>query len=70
MKDIVIELRGGVLVEVYASDLDTRVIVIDWDRAEERKDRERAGFKWSPCQPLCSLPDDTREEYVHAASAN
>ncbi|HUV03756.1 MAG TPA: hypothetical protein VMX94_01470 [Armatimonadota bacterium] len=34
MNDIVVEVRGGVVVEVYTNITDARVVIVDWDEAE------------------------------------
>ncbi len=62
MRDVVIELRGGVLVEVYTADLDIRITVIDWDRTNEG-DGSSAGFEWHP-SGLAQMPADTSLEYL------
>jgi hypothetical protein len=70
MSDVIVEIRGGVLIEIYGNDSNVRVIVIDWDKLQDGEVGGNAGFKWGPCQPLSSLPADTREQYQRAIEAN
>ena len=69
MNDIVVEVRGGVVVEVYANIEDARIILVDWDQAG---DTETAGPVSTvfPHAPLASLPQETRVQYERARSTS
>jgi len=64
MKDVVVEVRGGLIVEVYCDQSDVRIIVIDWDNIDDSPSR-LVGFCWEPREQLGLLPDDTRAQYEH-----
>jgi len=66
MKDIVIEIRGGVIVEIYCDDPKVRPVVINWDEAQSSNDTSCVGFLWASCPHLSELPDDTRAQFQHA----
>jgi hypothetical protein len=61
-REIVIEVRGGSVVEVYASTNDTRVVLIDWDDILDDGRRGVAGLSY-PCSSAELMPDDTRRAY-------
>lgn len=63
MKEIVVEVRGGLVVEIYGNDPDIRVILIDWDELESPEKCGTVGFTWDSCLPLASLPEDSRAQY-------
>ena len=66
MADVVIEVRGGVVTEVYCDHPDLRAIVIDWDKVGGRQCPEHAGFEWPRLVELAELPEDTLREYQFA----
>ena len=68
MTNIVVEIRGGVLVEVYCDDPNIRPVVINWDNAEPSHPSARTGFVWAFCPRLNQLPKDTRSEFELAAA--
>lgn len=58
MSDLVIEVRGGVVVEVYSKTPERHVTIIDWDDIET-KDTSR----WvvaRQCVPYTVMPHETR----------
>lgn len=61
MTDLVVEVRGGVVQEVYCDDPKIRVVLVGWDELEPR-----AGVAWGTCAPLRGLPDDTRAQFRQA----
>ncbi len=67
MKDLVIEVRGGVVQQVYCNNSNIRVVLVDWDDVEPPEPAERAGRIWGRCAKLRDLPDDTRAQFLQAA---
>lgn len=67
--DVVIEIRGGCLAEVYSAKPGLRVVLIDWDcrEAGELFD-DMAGGGYVDVATLDTMPADTRREYEHACS--
>jgi len=59
MVDIVIEVRGGVVVEVYSRNPGSRVLIIDWDDLEVNNARPCAGIQ--ACASYETMPEDTRQ---------
>ena len=59
MQTLIIEVRGGVVQEVYCNTESVRVIKIDWDAGESPGDAFIAGKMF--VQPMLALPDETRE---------
>lgn len=55
---IVIEMRGGVLVAVYAQDPAIKVFVVDWDDIQEGSTRANVPF---PVEPLDQMPPETKD---------
>jgi len=51
MTDIVIEVRGGVVVEIYSKNSNTRAVIIDWDNME-------TGRTSPMVEEACCLPFD------------
>ena len=60
MKNVVIEMSGGVIQEVYCNDLDVRVFVIDWDELSASPTSQETTVPW-PCEPLSCLPLESAE---------
>ena len=58
MVDIIVEVRGGVVVEVYSKDASQRVAIVDWDNIETIDQRERVVVE--SCASYESLPTETR----------
>lgn len=54
---IVVELRGGTLVAVYASDPAIEVSVVDWDDVADGTVHGNVAF---PAQPFDQMPEATR----------
>ncbi len=57
MKDLVIEVRGGNVVEVYSDITDVHITLIDWDSIEA--DNEPGLLSNVAVKPLASLPSQT-----------
>ncbi|GAG13784.1 unnamed protein product [marine sediment metagenome] len=66
MIDVVVEVRGGLVAEVYCGNPGVRVIVIDWDELDSPERGGKVGFEWSDHLRIDALPDDTRAQYVAA----
>lgn len=56
MSTIVIEVSGGVVQQVYASERDVRVVLVDWDRMECN---EPAAVPY-PADSLGDIPPETK----------
>jgi hypothetical protein len=63
MKDVVIEIRKGMVSGIFSDQADARFVVVDWD-LEERVDGPVAGVE--ECAPLAALPVMTKFEYERA----
>jgi hypothetical protein len=70
MKTLIIEVRGGMVQEVYGDAKDLHVILVDWDAGETPNDRCFGGDLF--VQPMSVLPNHTREavEKLTVPSAN
>jgi hypothetical protein len=55
---VVIEIRGGTLVGLYASDPEIETHVVDWDEVAEHSDS--VNTRAHP-DPLAAMPSDTAE---------
>ena len=55
--EIVVETRGGAVVEIYCRHPGARVILVDWD---EYRDAARPGTVY-PVASMSDLPSDTRK---------
>jgi hypothetical protein len=64
VSEVVIEIRGGVLVEIYSDDPDTRFVVVDWDRIATDEETATA-FAWRATK-MDRMPEDTSAEYRQA----
>jgi len=58
MTDVIVEVRGGVVVEVYSKDHRTRVAVVDWDDVEEGG--IPAGVALRQCGTYEMMPEETQ----------
>jgi hypothetical protein len=67
MQNVIVEVRGGVVVEIYSDNPDTRITVVDWDEASEGE-QTSAGFEWRPSR-LDEIPADTDAEYRKVIAA-
>lgn len=67
MKDVIIEVRAGAIMEVYSNMKDVRFVIVDWDRVTSGEGYDGAGYV-EPHSPLRRLPADTKKEYRQAAS--
>lgn len=56
MKNLIIEVRGGVVAEVYSDEKDLNVILIDWDNVDEGDEPGQI-----PLQQLSHLHHETRK---------
>jgi len=61
MSDIVVEVRGGVVIEVYTDVTDARVVIVDWDEAEHPDQVGVAGGILVHAR-LEEMPNETRTE--------
>lgn len=66
MRDIVVEVRGGLVVEIYSDLPDVRLTLVDWDNIHEGD----APFCWGEAAPLHQMPDDTAARYREAICRN
>jgi hypothetical protein len=57
MPEVIVEVRGGNIVEVYGRPQDTRVTIVDWDNFDPSD--IRASIETRPCTPYCRIPRDT-----------
>lgn len=55
-RNVVVEIRGGTAVAMYADDPTARVILVDWD---EFNADGRRGIVY-PLESLSDMPPDTR----------
>lgn len=62
MSDIVVEVRGGVVVDIDSDSPAVRLVLVDWDNIHEGDD----SFCWGPCTRLRIMPNDTRAQYSAA----
>lgn len=60
--DIVVEVRGGCLVEVYCADPHQQFILLDWDDLNELPEEQRIGRHFPHDSPD-DMPADTRGVY-------
>ena len=57
MRSLIIEVRGGIVQEVYTDATDLRVILVDWDAGESPGDQSAGGdFSTST---LADVPAET-----------
>ena len=56
MKTLVIEVRGGVVQEIYTDAEDLRVVLVDWDDVDYSGEAAGGDF---PVQPIRSMPEET-----------
>ncbi|MCX6349307.1 MAG: hypothetical protein NTV79_07400 [Candidatus Aureabacteria bacterium] len=59
MADIVIEVRGGVVVEVYSKKAGLRALIVDWDSFEVGDDGICAGAQ--ACASYETMPEEIRQ---------
>jgi hypothetical protein len=57
MRTIIIEVRGGVVQEVYTDAKDLSVVLVDWDAGDD-EEHPVSGGDFLP-QPIASLPAET-----------
>jgi len=57
MSDVIVEVRGGNVVEVYGRSPKTRVTIIDWDNWESGD--IPASVYTVYCLPVSEAPEDT-----------
>ena len=63
MNDIVVEVRGGIVVEIYSDLPDLRFVLMDWDNIHDGDHP----FCWGDPAPLSAMPEETRANYDDAA---
>ncbi len=59
MQTLIVEVRGGVIQEVYTDAKNLHVVKIDWDAGESPGDEVHVGDL--PVQKLSVIPAETRE---------
>ena len=64
MKDVVIEIRRGMVTGVFCDASDTRFVVVDWDLSE----RDSSIATIENQESLASLPVATRVEFERLSS--
>ena len=69
MPDLVIEVSGGVVQEVFCDDPNIRVVLVDWDELRPPEPAATAGRLWNPCAALCDLSAETRAQFQQALAA-
>lgn len=57
MKTVIIEVRGGVVPEIYSDTEDLRAVLVDWD-TDQSPDEPYSGGDF-PIQPIGKLPEET-----------
>ena len=63
MQTIIIEVRGGVVQEVYSDASDLRVVLVDWDKDESQGDNCEGGT--FSHKSFDDLPIETRDAAQH-----
>lgn len=63
MKTIIIEVRGGVVQEVYSNASDLNVVLIDWDGQDTRGIQFEGGT--FPLTSVEEMPESTRRALAH-----
>lgn len=66
MTDMVIEVRGGTVVDVYCADDRVRTILVDWDEIGASRCAAPTAMVF-PASPLLSLPEDTATACLRAS---
>jgi hypothetical protein len=64
MKRVIVEVRGGCVVETYSDAEDIHITIIDWDDFETVGEPLTA--EWVPC-PVAAMPDETRTAFASAS---
>jgi hypothetical protein len=62
MNDVVVEVRGGIVVEIYSDAPDLRLSLVDWDNI---RDGDHP-FCWGNPAPMSDMPEDTRASFDEA----
>jgi hypothetical protein len=62
MNDIVVEVRGGLVVEIYSNHPGVRFVLVDWDKINDGTD----SFCWGEPASLSLMPEDTCARYHNA----
>jgi len=68
MKDIVVEVRKGIVTGLYCDVADARFVVVDFDLIERADSQGRIGVAQDH-EKLRALPADTKTEFRQAISA-
>ena len=66
MKDVIIEVRAGAIMDVYCDSKDVRFVIVDWDRVTSGEGCDGAGYVQTR-SAIRELPSDTKMEYRKAA---
>ena len=67
MQTIIIEVRGGVVQEVYSNAADLQVVLVDWDNGESPGEKYDGGVV--PKRSLDDLPNETRNAAMHVGGS-
>ena len=67
MKDVIIEVRAGAIMDVYCDSKDVRFVIVDWDRVTSGEGYDGAGYVQAQ-STLRELPADTKKEYRQVAA--
>ena len=59
MQTLIVEIRGGVIQELYTDAKDLRIVKVDWDAGESPGDAVQVGDLTA--QSFSALPVETRE---------
>jgi hypothetical protein len=57
---VIVEIRGGSVVEVYANDPGIAAVIVDWDELNEFAETDRKANLWGRCATLDKMPEETR----------
>jgi hypothetical protein len=57
MQRVIVEVRGGCVVETYSDAEEIQLTIVDWDDFET--EGKPFTSKWVPC-PVTAMPDETR----------
>ena len=65
-RNVLVEVRGGVVVAVYSSDCGERVYLLDWDEQGDRTPRDNVDAVPYPVDSFGAMPADTAKVFVRA----
>jgi hypothetical protein len=59
MTSVVVEVKKGMVTEIYSNDKNLQLVVVDWDFPDNREPGASQGFMLDPVA-LESMPTETR----------